>query len=75
MMCQNLQDMAPGMADAPVARMKPGFDVFKKRSYVNLSPNSRFKLEYKHLANFSEYSQLRFDGQSTSDIVNAPYDE
>jgi hypothetical protein len=70
MMVQNRQDEKTASTH-PIARMAPGFDPLAKRSYVNLSPNSRFKIEYKYLEAFGTDGLRRLDAESVSYIQRA----
>lgn len=71
MLCENKQEQAD-LTEVHEAKMAPGSDLFKKRCYVNLSANSLFSIEYKHLEVFTSQPGLAFDAESTAEIQNAP---
>ncbi|KAI4954285.1 hypothetical protein J4E91_001996 [Alternaria rosae] len=73
MMVENHQDRVNSTVN-PVAKMTPGFDALKRRSYVNLSPNSRFEIEYEYLEAFGKDGLRRLDAESVSYIKSARSD-
>ncbi|KAI4630521.1 uncharacterized protein J4E88_000437 [Alternaria novae-zelandiae] len=73
MMVDNHQDRVNSTIN-PVAKMAPGFDALKKRSYVNLSRNSRFEVEYEYLEAFGKDPLRRLDAKSVSYIKSARFD-
>jgi hypothetical protein len=48
--------------------MASGFEPLQKRSYVNLSPNSLFEIEYKYLEAFTTHGLRRLDAKTVSFI-------
>ncbi|KAG9190683.1 hypothetical protein G6011_08771 [Alternaria panax] len=69
MLCENSQDKGKKSTN-PIAKMALG-PPLKKRSYVNLSHNSFFEIEYRYLAPF--HGELRrLDAESVAFIKKAP---
>ncbi|KNG52275.1 hypothetical protein DDE82_000481 [Stemphylium lycopersici] len=71
MQCENSVEMV-NQNEVRLAKMAPDSEVFKKRSYVNMSPNSLYHIEYEHLSAFRDQPELRFDKQTVSEIKNTP---
>lgn len=61
------EDPSP-VGGAQTATFEAGSDVLAKRSYVNLSPNSTYEVEYTHLEIFRGYPSVRLDIASISYI-------
>lgn len=70
-LCENSKEQAQA-EEVRVAKVASGCDAFKKRCYVNLSPNSLYHIEYRHLGIFATQPNIRFDSLSTSEMKNAP---
>ncbi|RMZ66173.1 hypothetical protein GMOD_00005250 [Pyrenophora seminiperda CCB06] len=62
------QDGSSPSEGAHIATLEAGSGVLAKRSYVNLSPNSIYQIEYTHLEVYKDQESLRFDTASTSYI-------
>ena len=71
MQCENSVETV-NQNQVRLAKMAPDSEVFKKRSYVNMSPNSLYSVEYKHLSVFRDQPKLKFDKQTISEIKNTP---
>jgi hypothetical protein len=69
----NEEDEKPH-GDTCLAEMEAGSGKFGRRTYVNLSANSVFPIEYKHLGLFGTKPPMRFDSKARDTIMNARED-
>jgi hypothetical protein len=69
MLIQNSKDMEVTNSN-PIAWMAMG-EPLQKRSYVNLSRNSLFEIEYKYVEAFRGNGLRRLDAESVSFIKKA----
>jgi hypothetical protein len=58
--------------DTCLARMEAGSGKFTRRTYVNLSANSVYPIEYKHLGLFGTKPPMRFDSKARAIILSSP---
>jgi hypothetical protein len=67
-LADNSEDLVPH-CNTRLARMEPGSASFSKRTYVNMSHDSEYPIEYKHLALWECKPSMRFDHASFEMIM------
>ncbi|KAF2127180.1 hypothetical protein P153DRAFT_295815 [Dothidotthia symphoricarpi CBS 119687] len=73
-LADNAEDQTPHSGTV-LASMKAGSARFVKRTYVNLSRNSEYVIEYKHLTTWAiGHKQMTFDAVSTKRIIACQVD-
>jgi hypothetical protein len=70
LLAANEEDEEPH-GDTCLAKMEAGSGKFVRRTYVNLSANSVFPIEYKHLGLFGTKPPMRFDSKARDIILSA----